>query len=78
MGGQCGVGGDCGEEIGHTGSRSVVHSHEAAAEHREQQREGVEKGKKKTKGGGEGMNSYLPALEEVESCTDVGNPVDPL
>lgn len=24
------------------------------------------------------MNSYLPALEEVESRTDVGNPVDPL
>lgn len=47
VGGQCGVGEDCVEEIGHTGSRFVVHSHEAAAELREQQREGVKKGKKK-------------------------------
>lgn len=54
VGRQCGVGGDYGEEMGHTGSRFVAHSHEAATEHRERQREGAEKEKKKTKGGGEG------------------------
>lgn len=79
-GGQCGVGGDGGEERGHAGSRFVVYSHEAAAEHRGRQREGVEKGRgeKKQKEEEKAVNSYLPALEEVESRTDVGNPVDPL
>lgn len=24
------------------------------------------------------MNFYLPTLKEVESCTDIGDPVDPL
>lgn len=46
-GGQCGVGGDGGEERGHAGSGFVVYSHEAAAEHRGRQREGVEKGRGK-------------------------------
>lgn len=60
-GGQCGAGGDGGEERGHAGSRFVVYSHEAAAEHRGRQREGVEKGRgKKTKGGGEG-GELLPS-----------------
>lgn len=48
---------------------------------RERER-GEKKGIKKTTvgggGEGEGINSYLPALEEVESRADVGNPVDPL
>lgn len=37
-----------------------------------------EKAKKKKNHKKKELNSYLPTPEEVESCTDVGNPVDPL
>lgn len=68
-------GGDEGE-TGHTRSGFNVCTHEAAAEQGEQQARG--KTEETTKHKKKALNSYLPALKEVESCTDVGDPVDPL
>ncbi len=36
------------------------------------------KQRRKKKHKKQAVNSYLPTLEEVESCADVGDPVDPL
>lgn len=58
-------------ETGHTRSGFNVCTHKAAAERGERQK-GEKKHKKKA------LNSYLPTLKEVESCADVGDPVDPL
>lgn len=63
-------------EMGHTRSRFNVCTHKAAAEQGEE-KEGVKQGEKKNTQK-KALNSYLPTLEEVESCTDVGDPVDPL
>lgn len=68
-------GGDEGE-TGHTRSRFNVYTHRAAAEQERSRTGKSEKKKKKHKE--KTLNSYLPTLKEVESCTDVGDPVDPL
>lgn len=68
-------GGDEGE-TGHTRSGFNVCTHKATAEQGEQQEGWNREEEKKHKK--EAVNSYLPTLEELESCADVGDPVDPL
>ena len=58
---------------GYTRSGFHVCTHKAAAEQGEQQPGVKRKNMKK-----EAQISHLPPLQEVESCADVGDPVDPL